>query len=52
MSWFSTGSGLEPLHIIYRFDWSSLHSDTAVDTGGSHGCTSIAIAREVPLDIV
>ena len=48
-SWFSTGSGLEPLHIIYRFYWSSLQSGTVVDVGGSQGCVSIAIAREVPL---
>lgn len=48
MSWFSTGPGLEPSHIIHGFDWSSFQVGTVVDIGGSHGCTSIAIAREIP----
>lgn len=48
MSWFSTGPGLEPSHIISGFDWQSLNVGTVVDIGGSLGSTSIAIAREAP----
>lgn len=48
MSWFSTGPGLEPSHIVNGFDWKFLKAGTVVDIGGSLGCTSIAISREAP----
>lgn len=49
MTWFSTGPGLEPRHVLNGFDWESLGKGLVVDVGGSHGSLSIAIAREFPL---
>lgn len=48
MTWFSTGQGLEPYHIVEGFSWDSIGSGIVVDIGGSHGSVSIAIAQRFP----
>jgi hypothetical protein len=48
MSWFSTGPGFEPLHILDNYPWEALGEATVVDIGGSHGSISIALAQRFP----
>lgn len=48
MTWFSTGPGLEPTHILNGFAWEALGKGVVVDVGGSHGSVSIAIAHNFP----
>lgn len=48
MSTFSTGTGLEPEHILRAFDWSSIPGGTVVDVGGSTGTTMAALSEKYP----
>ena len=46
MTWFSTGPGLEPIHVLNGFEWNTLENGLVVDVGGSHGSVSIALAQK------
>ena len=48
MTWFSTGPGLEAIHVVGGFAWDSIGKGTIVDVGGSHGSVSIALAQSFP----
>lgn len=48
MNWFSTGPGLETIHIINGYDWASMGKAIVVDIGGSHGPLSILLSQEFP----
>lgn len=48
MTWFSTGPGLETIHLVHAFPWDTLRSGTVVDIGGSHGNISIVLAQTFP----
>jgi len=48
MSWFATGPGLEPSHILNNFAWSDFRNGVVVDVGGSYGSVSIALAQKFP----
>ena len=48
MTWFSSGQGLEPAHVIKGFDWAGLKKGVVVDIGGSHGSISIALVQKFP----
>ena len=49
MSWFNTGPGLEPTHILESYPWESLGTGIVVDVGGGYGSVSIALAQRFPL---
>ena len=48
MTWFSTGPGLEPSHIVDGFAWESIGEGIIVDVGGSQGSVGTAIVRAFP----
>jgi trans-aconitate methyltransferase len=45
MSWFNTGPGLEPVHVLDNYPWESSRTGTVVDVGGGYGSVSIALAQ-------
>lgn len=45
MTWFSTGQGLEPAHVIDSFDWNDLGTEVVVNIEGFHGSISIALVQ-------
>ena len=45
MSWFNTGPGLEPIHVLDNYPWESIGAGTVVDVGGGYGSFSIALAQ-------
>lgn len=48
MTWFSTGPGLEPSHIVDGFAWGSIGEGIIVDVGGSQGSVGAAIVQALP----
>ena len=48
MTWFSTGPGLEPSHVIDGFAWENIGKGVIVDVGGSQGVVGAAIVRAFP----
>ncbi|KAL8669385.1 MAG: hypothetical protein Q9168_006021 [Polycauliona sp. 1 TL-2023] len=48
MSWFATGPGLDPSHIVNNIPPIESPHPRIVDVGGSHGAISIALARAYP----
>ena len=48
MSWFNTGPGMEPTHLLDHYPWHTLGKATVVDVGGAYGSVSIALAERFP----